>query len=157
MRVSTLVFSALLALAGCTRNTVIVVAPPAVPRPTVNPACALPATAPRIAHTGPALIVRNPETPPAAVQAKVAGCAGVLYRLTADGEPYDLQVITESPQGYGYGDAALIAVGGTRYHHQVDTNTWHYNTYSTNFTAAPPAQQRVPVYRPAPTSSPYNL
>lgn len=113
-----------LLLAGCVRNTVVVVAPrPAIPTP--SPCRPPPGTPPIEPVRAP-----NPhmfaELPPQARQARVAGCAGILFRVAPDGRATDARVAAEAPSGYGFGAAALTALQGDVFHPAPGDQAWHY-------------------------------
>jgi hypothetical protein len=156
MRLWPLLVAALLSVTACTQNTVIVLAPQ-MPRPQVKPACNHPASAPVVVPAPPIVSARTFQVPPAALQSKTSGCAGVLFRLTVEGEPYDLNLLTESPAGSGYGDAALLALGGTRFAHQNNPSAWHYIQYTLTIPPGPQLLPQQPAYRPSTASAPYNL
>lgn len=117
----------LLPLAGCASQSVQVAAPvvalpaaalPAAPA-TAAPASAHPCRPPgslgRTWAAPSALLDRRPELPDRARIERVPGCAGISFRIGADGTAQGAQVVTEYPLGYGFGAAALKAVEASRY------------------------------------------
>ncbi len=96
------------------------------PRPSYVPS---PCTAP--ANTGPFERLPHPVSgttvpmPPRAMAEHVSGCAGVRFRLDADGRPRDIVVMAEYPVGYGFGQTASSAIEGARWPAKDDA-AWRY-------------------------------
>lgn len=112
-------------LAGCTRNTLLVVVPNQ-PHP-LAARCAPP---PGTVYTspGPANPDAAPIMPEPALQAHMAGCAGIAFRLDADGAPRDIRLVAEYPLGYGFGAAGIESLAASRYHPPVHDDSQHYLT-----------------------------
>jgi Gram-negative bacterial TonB protein C-terminal len=51
----------------------------------------------------------NPIYPDSAFQTEVPGCAVVLVTIDQSGHPNDVRLVSEYPQGWGFGDAAIGA------------------------------------------------
>jgi hypothetical protein len=59
--------------------------------------------------------------------------------------PMDMRVMVENPPGYGFGDAALRALGGTRFQPNPADPNWHYaNITLRNAPVPPPAYGSSP-------------
>ncbi len=127
--------AALLVLAGCTRNTVVLIFQGR--HPPVDLACAL---GPLGGLDAPSARSPNRSGVPvdpaqeliaprhAAPDAVSGGCAGVLFRLGPDGRPIDLRVVVESPRGFGFGEVALKAIAATHFKPNPNDAGWHYVT-----------------------------
>jgi hypothetical protein len=101
---------------------------PAQPRPApinLATACAEPWGSGPFTEAGPPLAM-HAITPPARAAAEhVSGCAGLRFRIGADGVPTDIEVLVEAPSGYGFGQAAAQAVGASRWAPRAD-DSFHY-------------------------------
>ena len=142
--------AALLALAGCTRNTLVLVFQGR--HPPADLACAMGAdgeAGPEGSGSPGALMGGPPRagapafpaqalSPPADRPPVSGGCAGVLFRLGPDGRPVDLRVVVESPPGFGFGDAAEKAIAATRFRPDGADAGWHYVTVTENYPASAP-------------------
>lgn len=62
---------------------------------------------------------------PRAVAANQPGCAGVKFRIGADGVQRDVEVLAEYPIGYGFGASVADAVKSARWA-PTDDLAWHY-------------------------------
>ena len=78
------------------------------------------------------------------------GCAGVLFRVTADGRATDLRVMMEDPPGLGFGEAVIAALGQTRFRPNPDDRAWHYSNATLHL---PPSEMPRP-YPVRPRSAP---
>jgi hypothetical protein len=117
-------------LMGCStyNTTVVVQAAPqtAVPAPLAH--CVAPAgTGPFEALTKPT-VTGHIDVPARARAEHVVGCAGVRFRLGADGTPHDIAVLTEFPAGYGFAAAAVEAIAESRWAAK-DDQAWRYIIY----------------------------
>ena len=63
--------------------------------------------------------------PDRALAEHVAGCAGVRFRLGADGVPQELTLMTEYPLGYGFGQRAMDKVSAMRWAPRDDLS-WRF-------------------------------
>ncbi len=106
------------------------VSPAAPPRPEGAPinlatACAEPWGSGPFTQAGPPLSA-PPVVPPArAAREHVSGCAGLRFRIGADGTPGDVEVLVEAPNGYGFGEAAAQALAASRWAPGTD-ESFHY-------------------------------
>ncbi len=55
----------------------------------------------------------------------VAGCAGVRFRIGADGRARDITVMADYPVGYGFGQAGADAIADTQWA-PMDDLSWRY-------------------------------
>ncbi len=63
--------------------------------------------------------------PQRVIDENVAGCAGIRFRIGADGTPRDLTALTEYPLGYDFAATARQAIEATRWSPRDDLS-WHY-------------------------------
>lgn len=131
----TLAPAALLAAptAGCTRNTIVVIAPPP-DRAAASP-CRWGPDLPPVAPAGRADAVMFPEMPPDARARRVGGRAGPLFRIGPDGRAADMRAARESPAGHGFGQADAAAPSADAFHPPVPGPAWRYATVT--FTPSP--------------------
>ena len=61
---------------------------------------------------------------------QIDGCAGVAFRLAADGTPLDVKLETESPAGYGLGDFVVSQITATRFAPPPgESDQWYYEAH----------------------------
>lgn len=117
-----------LALTGCTRNTLIVIAP--APQQVFPLAvCNEPPGSPAVEPAATPVHVDNHTNffPPQATAAGIRiGCAGVLFRLDPDGNIIDQRVLVEFPANYGFGEAAQAFSSTMKFAPGVIDPNWHY-------------------------------
>lgn len=61
-----------------------------------------------------------------ALAAGRSGCAGVRFRIAADGLVKDAAVIVEDPPGFGFGASALAGLATTLYTPAQSKADWYY-------------------------------
>jgi hypothetical protein len=88
-------------------------------------ACAEPWGSGPFTEAGPPLSAPPVIKPARAAREHVSGCAGLRFRIAADGTPTDVEVLVEAPAGYGFGEAAAQALGASRFAPGVD-GAFHY-------------------------------
>lgn len=115
-------------LAGCTRNTVVLMTPLAVQA--VPPGvCREPADGPA-ATPAPAAISYDPSAVRFPAQAQAAGirigCGGILFRIDQNGRATDQRLMTEFPEGYGFGQNALSVLSLAQFATGVTDPNWHF-------------------------------
>ena len=124
-----------LALAGCTRNTVIVLAPQQLNGiVTVN--CWRPEDKQQhylTAHETLQIVVKAPK---AAEAQHVNGCAAVKFQLTKSGRPRNMTVLRELPAGYGYGAAVVEQLEQETFAPPASPDGWYYRAVSIGFSRA---------------------
>jgi predicted aspartyl protease len=76
------------------------------------------------------------DPPDAARTAHIDGCVGVLFRLTADGVPWDLKVVAEQPPRYGLGAYVVQEIAAARFEPSPDTG-WHYEVQRVDLSHMP--------------------
>lgn len=85
---------------------------------------------PSLAHDRLVILSRPRMGMPAAVQTDhIAGCAGVMFRLAADGTPIDLKLVTENPTGYGLGDFVIREIAAAKFQPYPAESNWHYEVH----------------------------
>ena len=149
----TVLLVALLLLAGCERNTLVVIAPTLPPAPSP---CRLSPGAPPAFPPGPQDVAARLHPSAQAMQARMAGCAGLRFRIAPDGTPRDVRVAVESPSGYGYGAAAVRALTASRYPPRPAETGPYYTIYAATFEGAAPSGPGLqPSAQPHPIPAPH--
>jgi hypothetical protein len=125
--------ASLCVLSACQpRGTVV---PPAVtpvgPRAQAAPidlatACADPWGSGPFTEVGPPVTAPPVIKPARAAREHVSGCAGLRFRIAADGTPTDVEVLVEAPAGFGFGEAAARRVEASRWGAGAD-GAFHYD------------------------------
>ena len=134
--VFTFVVAAFLAtlLAGCTSNTVVVIAPQDVKaqarllaRKKAAEPCFLSvdARAKYIAAV-PVLVAPSGAIPQKAKDEHIDGCAGVEFQLDQDGHPINLNTVKETPVGYGFADMLLQRLTKDTFKPSANAGQWYY-------------------------------
>jgi predicted aspartyl protease len=85
---------------------------------------------PRLSRISPIAVDRPHSTLPEKVRdSHIDGCAGVMFRLTADGIPTDVKLVIEMPTGFGLGDFVLREIMATKYERPAATSDWYYEAH----------------------------
>jgi len=85
---------------------------------------------PALSHITPIALERPHLTLPEKVrESRIDGCAGVMFRLTADGIPTDVKLVIETPPGFGLGDFVLREIMATKYERPAATSDWYYEAH----------------------------
>jgi hypothetical protein len=140
-----------LALTGCVRNTVVIIAPQArLITPPVS--CWLPEDK-QLHYLTPREIVPTILTPPALAKAQhINGCATVVFQLTREGKARDISLLRERPVGYGYGAAVYDQVRKATFLPPASEKDWYYRSESLTLGVTPfipaPVVPAAPVHTP---------
>jgi hypothetical protein len=89
-------------------------------------ACAEPWGSGPFTEVGPPVSAPPVIKPARAAREHVSGCAGLRFRIAADGTPTDVEVLVEAPAGYGFGEAATRRVEASRWGARAD-GAFHYD------------------------------
>ena len=117
-----------LALSACTRNSVVLVAPVAM-QVLPSGVCTRPADGPTL-YPGPPVIgfkINGSSFPSDAMAAGIRiGCAGIIFRVDNQGRAVDARLVSEFPQGYGFGAKGLSDLAGEAFAPGVTDPNWHF-------------------------------
>ncbi len=89
-------------------------------------ACAEPWGSGPFTEVGPPVTAPPVIKPARAAREHVSGCAGLRFRIAADGTPTDVEVLVEAPAGFGFGEAAARRVEASRWGAGAD-GAFHYD------------------------------
>ncbi|MCB8879670.1 hypothetical protein ACELLULO517_05455 [Acidisoma cellulosilytica] len=131
-----------LALTACTRNTIVLVAPTAMQ--VVPPgACVRPTEGPTLYPGSPAIGLKNivgGAYPPEAMAAGIRiGCAGIIFRINPEGQAVNARLISEFPDGYGFGAKGLSDLAGEKFPPGVTDPNWHFTRLILRWTGPAPS------------------
>jgi predicted aspartyl protease len=85
---------------------------------------------PTLSRITPIAVERPHLTLPEKVRdSHIDGCAGVMFRLTADGIPAYVKLVIETPPGFGLGDFVLREIMATKYERPAATSDWYYEAH----------------------------
>ncbi len=126
------------ALSGCTTNSVIVVAPPVRPMVT-GPSCWLPVDKDQHYLPPKQTAVSLPVASERAKVDHVSGCAAVIFQLTRDGKAEHITVLREFPADYGYAQAVSDSVRRSTFTPPVPEGAWYYLATSIGLGGPAPA------------------
>jgi hypothetical protein len=141
----------LVLLAGCTRNTIIVLAPqpgfPGIPpiscwRPEDKELHYLSVGRVPVQSIKQGEFVRSRHQ---------SGCAALVFKLDMDGRPKDIRVLREIPVDGGYGTAAIEDLRRSKFNPPPSRDTMYYVATSVGFTSGPATRPypAVPATAPA--------
>src|SRR5262245_42473208 len=99
-----LLFPAVILLGACTLNQVAVVTP-AAGKENVGTHCYSADDVQGHYLTAVPVMRAGMIDPPEAKATHTPGCGAVKFQVAADGKPFNVTVIREYPDGYGFGDA----------------------------------------------------
>jgi hypothetical protein len=93
---------------------------------------------------------------PAAAKAAgiLIGCAGVIYRIDAQGRATDAQLISEYPPGYGFGEQVLTVLNHVKFAPGVTDPNLHFSRLITRFR---PNAASWPIPASQPPTRPWGL
>jgi hypothetical protein len=137
-----------IALSGCVRNTLVIIAPQARP---ITPAVTCWSPEDKEHHY---LMPKEPYftllSPPELAKAQhVSGCAAIVFQLTREGKARNISLLRERPVGYGYAAAIAEQTRRATFAPPASENDWYYRAESLTIGAAPivPAPA-APVHSP---------
>jgi hypothetical protein len=137
-----------IALSGCVRNTVVIIAPQARPiTPAMN--CWIPEDKELHYLTPKESYPTLFSAPELAKAQHVSGCAAVVFQLTRTGKARNISLLRERPVGYGYGAAIAEQTRRATFVPPASENDWYYRAESLTFGMGPivPAPA-APVHSP---------
>jgi hypothetical protein len=135
-----------IALSGCVRNTVVIIAPLARP---ITPEVTCWSPEDKEHHYLDPKETYVPRFPPPelAKAQHVSGCAAIVFQLTREGKARNISLLRERPVGYGYGTFVAEQTRRATFAPPASENDWYYRAESLTFGVAPIAPV-APVHSP---------